>query len=175
MFRMRLQWIPQAVVLLVFYLAISSVQAAEAPGTPPLRDIPGITSEDIFPKACVSCHLNFTDRNMDTRLSTLLTQWTVKVEPSLLATAQKAAPPYVTLTGKHPAVQQALTNIPAACIDCHRRPSANAPSFGRMIHLLHLNGGEENHYMILFQGECTFCHKYNPETGSWSIPSDREE
>jgi cytochrome c553 len=144
-------------------------------GSPPLRKIPGITADDMFPMGCVSCHLNFTDKNMDTRLSTLLSRWTEKVEPLLLETAQKAAPSGVTLTGKHPAAQQSLADIPGACLECHKRPSVNAPSLARIVHLTHLNGGDKNHYLTLFQGECTFCHKYNANTGAWSVPSGKEQ
>jgi hypothetical protein len=57
----------------------------------------------------------------------------------------------VTLKGKHPKVEVA-----------------------RMAHPVHLTGGDENHFMTLFQGECTHCHKLDRATGAWSIPSAPE-
>jgi len=146
-------------------------EAGEAKA-PPARKIPGLTAKDEFPKACVSCHINIPERKMDTRFSTLLGQWRVSVEPALLAKAQAAAPAGVTLKGKHPRVPPgALRNIPTACIKCHTPTSKTAPAFARMIHLTHLTGGDENHFLTEFQGECTHCHKLNEKTGAWSIPS----
>jgi hypothetical protein len=92
-----------------------------------------------------------------------------------LAKAQAAAPAGVTLKAKHPRVMPAtLRNIPGACIKCHSPASKNAPSFAKMIHLIHLTGGDENDFLTEFQGECTHCHKLNEKTGAWSIPSAPE-
>jgi hypothetical protein len=44
-----------------------------------------------------------------------------------------------------------------------------------MVHLIHLTGGQENHYIAIFQGECTHCHKFNPNTGKWFLPSGTEK
>lgn len=148
---------------------------AEPQEPPPLRNIPGITATDIFPMGCVSCHLNFIDRNMDTRISTLLTNWSEKVEPKLLELAQAVTPNDVKLTGKHPSATDSLSDIPRACLECHNRMSHNTPPFSQMVHLIHLNGGKDNHYMTLFQGECTHCHKLNPKTGEWFLPSGSEK
>ena len=76
---------------------LHQVNASETTST--TRDIPGITADDMFPLGCVNCHLNFTDRGMDKRISTSLVKWTEKVEPQLLNKAQAATPKGVTLTG----------------------------------------------------------------------------
>jgi len=151
------------------------VNATATEATPPLRDIPGITTADMFPSGCVNCHLNFTDRNMDTRISTSLANWEKKVDPKLLAKAQAASPAGVSLTGRHPSSAESLADIPKACIACHDRMSQDAPAFSQMVHLIHLTGGQDNHYMTLFQGECTHCHKFNPDTGKWFVPSGIEK
>ena len=148
--------------------------SAIPPAPPPARKIPGITAEDAFPKACVSCHVNMPEQNMDVRLSTLMKAWTGKVEPALLSKAQAAAPAGVTLKGKHPAVTAALRDIPAGCVKCHGPASKKAPPFARMMHLIHLGGGDESRFLSLFQGECTHCHKLDLKTGAWAIPSAPE-
>ena len=147
----------------------------EEPPVPPTRMIPGITTEDSFPGGCVSCHLNYVDMNMDTRISTLMTRLTEKVEPRLLAKAQGATPTGVTLLGRHPEATESLGDIPSACLECHDRAASKAPDFSRMIHSIHLTGGDENHYLTLFQGECTHCHKLDASTGAWRTPSESEK
>ena len=144
------------------------------PAPPPARMIPGINGPDPFPNACVSCHVNMPEQKLDARFSTLLKGWNEKVEPALLEKAQAAAPAGVVLKGKHPAATSSLKNIPAGCIKCHGRDSTKAPPFARLVHRIHLTGGDANHYMTLFQGECTHCHKLDAATGAWSIPSAPE-
>ena len=163
------------VVLGLILTALNQVNAEESQTIPPPRVIPGITADDMFPLVCVSCHLNFIDRNMDTRISTLLTNWTETVEPKLLEKAQAASPDGVILVGKHPLATDSLTDIPEACIDCHSSMSQNAPGFSQMVHMIHLTGGKDNHYMTIFQGECTHCHKLNPSNGKWFTPSGNEK
>ncbi len=163
------------VALGLILTTLNQVNATEPKAAPSPREIPGITADDMFPSGCVNCHLNFTDRNMDTRISTSLAKWTEKVEPKLLEKAQAASSQGVVLVGKHPSATESLTDIPMACIECHSSMSQKAPSFGQMIHLIHLSGGQDNHYMTLFQGECTHCHKLNLNTGKWFIPSDSEK
>lgn len=162
------------IAFLLILATLHQANASEPEATPKPRDIPGITTDDMFPSGCVNCHLNFADRNMDTRISTSLGKWAEKVEPKLLAKAQAATPKGITLTGKHPSAEDSLTNIPRACIECHKSMSQSAPSFSQMVHLIHLTGGQENHYITLFKGECTHCHKLNKNTGEWSLPSGRE-
>lgn len=161
------------IVLMLIFTNLYQVNATENEATPPPRSIPGITAKDVFPSGCVNCHLNFVDRNMDTRISTLFIKWKEEVDPGLLVKAQAASPAGVILTGKHPSATESLDDIPRACIECHGTMSQNAPAFSQMIHLIHLTG-KENHYMALFQGECTHCHKFNQDTGKWIIPSSAE-
>jgi len=173
--------------LLPFMLLVSSLSATPpAPGyvglqesqgaaAPPPRVIPGITAKDAFPRACVDCHINYPDLKLDAHLSTFMKQWNVKVEPSLLRKAAAAAPPGLTLQGQHPGVAGALRDIPAGCLVCHGKTSKMAPPFARMLHAIHLTGGKDNHFLTMFQGESTHCHKLNADTGAWSIPSGPEK
>ena len=141
---------------------------------PPARKIPGITTQDPFPRACVDCHINYTEMNLDTRFSTLMKIWRVKVDSALLQKAQDAAPAGMILKGKHPDKPDSFNNVPGECLTCHSKISKTAPPFARMIHKIHLTGGEENHFLTIFQGECTYCHKLNLASGSWTIPSGAE-
>ncbi|HSQ60788.1 MAG TPA: hypothetical protein VLT84_10210 [Acidobacteriota bacterium] len=152
----------------------AAAQPAAPPAPPPARKIPGITAADQFANGCVGCHVNMPEQNLDTRFSTLLAGWGEKVEPALLAKAQAAAPAGVTLKGTHPAAKASLKDIPAGCIKCHGAASKKAPPFARLIHRIHLIGGDENHFMTIFQGECTHCHKLDATTGAWSVPSAPE-
>ena len=142
------------------------------PAPPPVREIPGITTADVFPGACVDCHVVYPEINLDARLSTHLKRWNEGVEPAFLARVQAYAPAGVTLAGKHPEV--AASDIPASCLECHGRAASGAPPFARMLHGIHLTGGESNHFLTLFQGECTHCHKLDPATGGWRLPSGGE-
>lgn len=155
-------------------LAGAGVLAAqEAP--PPPRAIPGLTAEDQFPRACVSCHVNRTDLGLDVRLSTLMKQWYVEVPAALAAKAQASAPAGVTLKARHPAADSSLQDIPGRCLRCHGRNARMAPPFAQLLHQIHLTGGAENHFLTLFQGECTYCHKLDQTTGRWRIPSAPEK
>ena len=157
-------------------LAVSVATGQPAPkGDQGGRAIPGITAKDLFPRGCVDCHLNYVEQKMDLRFSTLLKQWTEKVEPQLVKKVAGSAPPGLTLKGKHPAVVGALKNIPAACLPCHSRASKTAPPFSTMLHTIHLSGGRDNRFLTLFQGECTHCHKLNAAAGTWSLPSGPEK
>jgi len=142
---------------------------------PPAREIPGITVEDRYPRSCVDCHVVYPDIDRDTRFGPMLERWSQKVEPELLEVAQAAAPAGVVLAGKHPVVADALGDIPASCLSCHGEASTEAPSFGPMIHRIHLTGGARSVFLTLFQGECTHCHKLDPSTGAWSLPGGAEK
>ncbi|HSP89870.1 MAG TPA: hypothetical protein VLN08_03140 [Vicinamibacterales bacterium] len=149
---------------------------AGAPPMPPARKIPGITAPDTHPGACVDCHIVYKEMNLDARFSTLVKGWTTEVPPALLAHAKGAAPAGLTIKGKHPAVPAAgFKNIPGSCLACHGKTSKIAPPFNRMIHEVHLSGGDKNHFLTLFQGECTLCHKLDTKTGAWAIPSGPEK
>lgn len=152
----------------------SAAPPAAAPAAPPMRQIPGINAEDPFPKGCVSCHINMPERGMDMRFSTLMTRWTEKAEPELVAKARATAPAGAKLNGKHPRVPMALKDVPAGCMKCHGALSKKAPPFGRLLHVIHLTGGEQNHFITEFHGECTYCHKLDATAGTWSVPSAPE-
>ncbi len=171
--------VQKAVLFTMLVLATATAALAQTPPgsgkkPPPLRPIPGLTAPDKFPQGCVDCHVNMPEQKMDVRLSTLMKQWQEEVEPALLAKAKRFAPPGLTLKGQHPKLGQGVGEVPKTCLTCHSRTSKIAPPFSRMVHGLHLVGGEANHFMTLFQGECTHCHKLNVETGAWSVKSGRE-
>ena len=145
------------------------------PGKMPPRAIPGIVVVDNFPNACVDCHVNYTDMKLDLRLTSLMKQLSRQVDSSLLAKAQAAAPTGMTLEGKHPDILDSADKVPEDCLLCHYRETTMAPPFSRLMHLLHLTGGEDNLFMTLFQGECTHCHKLDMNTGQWTVPSGKED
>ena len=159
----------------IYTIAVDSAPEGQPPAPPPLRQIPGITAQDQFPHGCVDCHINRPDLNMDVRISTLMRQWQDKVDPAFLAKVQAFAPADMSLKGKHPKVEGALADIPNACLKCHSRTSQSAPPFCRLLHGLHLVGGEKNPFLSMFQGECTHCHKLNSVTGAWSFWSGAEK
>jgi hypothetical protein len=159
-------------VLLALFVSVA--MANEPMKLPPARQIPGLTAADHFPNGCVDCHINMPERNQDERISTLMARWNRDAGPKLLKRAQAAAPAGMKLRGAHPNVPGSLADIPAACMSCHREGSKTAPGFSTMLHLVHLSGGEENHYLTIFQGECTHCHKMDA-AGSWRIPSGSEK
>jgi hypothetical protein len=167
-------------VALSVSMVVIAASAADAPpgaGTqaaPALRPIPGITAEDPFPRGCVDCHVNMPDRKMDARFSTLMKQWESAVDPALLARVQPFAPSGVVLKGKHPKFNVAAADIPTSCISCHAAQRKAAPAFDRMIHGLHLTGGEKNHFLVEFQGQCTYCHKLDAASGAWSLGHGKE-
>jgi hypothetical protein len=169
--RLLCQEVAAVVLFLVIFMVKPGQTQEKGAAPPPARKIPGITAEDGFPRACVDCHIVYPEMNMDKRISTLMKQLNDKVEPKLLAKVQAQG---LTLKGRHPEATESLEDIPAGCLECHTNYSKEAPSFGRMMHVIHLNGGEENHFMTIFQGECTHCHKFNTATGEWSLPSGPE-
>ena len=134
-----------------------------------------VRAADAFPNACVSCHVVDKATGKDHRLSTALKGWTAgKVDPELLAQTKASMPAGVAAKGKHPAVDDALEDMPAACLDCHAPDSKKAPSFTRLMHLVHLTGAR-NGFVTTFKGDCTACHKLDARTGEWSVPSGAEK
>ncbi|MBI4444789.1 MAG: hypothetical protein HY645_02670 [Acidobacteria bacterium] len=160
---------------LSLFTPASAAQAQKESPHPPIRKIPGINAQDPFPYGCVDCHISYPERKMDTRLSTLMKQWNEKINPTLLAKAQASAPKGIKLVGKHPTAGVNFEKVPESCLLCHNVKSKIAPPFSSMMHAIHLNGGENNHYLINFQAECLLCHKLNPSTGQISIPSGAEK
>ena len=43
-----------------------------------------------------------------------------------------------------------------------------------MMHVIHLEGVKDGHFLSIFQGECTHCHKLEKNTGTWRVPSGPE-
>lgn len=166
------------VMLAVLFCAFAWRGAAAAPAGetkgPPVRAIPGLTAPDQFARGCVDCHVVLPDRKMDVRLSTLMKQWQEKVEPALLDRVRAFSPAEMTLKGVHPKVPVAGSEVPKACLTCHSRASKVAPPLGRLLHGLHLVGGEKNVFMTQFQGECTHCHRLDAATGNWSLKGGAE-
>jgi hypothetical protein len=158
---------------IVRFFAILTILAATVSAATPARKIPGITTKDAFPKACVDCHVNRPD--MPLPLSVRLKQWNEKVDPQLLAKVQPSAPKGMTLKGKHPNVAAMTKEIPGGCLKCHGKESKMAAPFATMIHAIHLTGGDENPFLTTFQGECTHCHKLDTKSGQWSMPSASEK
>jgi hypothetical protein len=115
-------------------------------------------------------------KGADHRLSVALGQWTAgKIDADLLARSKASAPAGVVLKGKHPAAEDALEDIPNACLDCHDTGSRKAPPFSQLLHLVHLAGGTSNAFVTTFKGDCTHCHKLDAKTGAWSMPSGPEQ
>ena len=162
-------------VMLVGSVPGVAVSQGQPPAQPPLRQIPGVTAPDQFPRGCVDCHVNRPDLKLDVRLSTLLGQWEKQVEPELLARIRSFTPAAIPLKGKHPKFAAATAEIPKSCLMCHARTSKFAPPFVQLLHGLHLVGGEKNHFLAMFQGECTHCHKLDKATGVWSLGGGTEK
>ncbi len=136
----------------------------------------GLAAVDPYPNGCVSCHVLDKAQGVDIRLSVALKEWTAgKIEPGLLAKSKAAAPAGLALKGKHPAAEDSLEDIPGACLDCHDAGSKKAPSFLRLLHLVHLAGGVHNTYVTTFKSDCMHCHKLSTQTGEWSMPSAPEK
>ena len=163
---------------MILVLSVPAASLAGKPAVPPApapRKIPGITTKDTHPKACIDCHVNHPEMNLDDRLSTIVGGFTKKVTEKALAKAKAAAADPSKIQGRHPVVDAAFKDIPNACLNCHRREFQAAPPFVHLMHAIHLVGGQENHFMTLYQGECTLCHKLALKTGAWSIPSGAEK
>ena len=140
-----------------------------------LSDIPGITTPDKTPHACVDCHINHPEMKMDFRLTKTLAQWQAGVTPEILGKAKAATLAGAALTGKHPDVQALVKTIPDDCLMCHSRDSKQAPPFSRLLHAIHLVGGKDNHFLSMLNGTCTNCHKLDEKTGAWRVGSGQEK
>jgi hypothetical protein len=179
----RIQVLTVLLLVIVFGAvgALAQQEAPKLPPAPPARKIPGINAKDEHPHGCVDCHKNNPAQKMDNRFSTLIREWQEKVPAELLEKAKQAAPRGMEIEGKHPKVRADLTTaeIPKACFECHAEHPRNkknaGPPFTRLVHLIHLVGGEDNHFMTYYQGECTNCHKLDQKTGQWSLGSGSED
>jgi len=168
------------IVTAALLAAVTGLPAAAADtaaaGSPPApRAMPGLTTADTHPGACVDCHIAYPERGMDARLSVQLARWTRgEVDPRLLRQARASAPTGAAIEGRHPESTDSLGDIPGACLECHGAEAREAPPFAGLIHLVHLDGGAQNHFVTVFQGECTLCHKLDGRTGRWTVPSGPE-
>ena len=162
-------------MLLAYSLVAVPARGQENQAPPPVRKIPGITALDSHPNACVDCHVNHPEIKVDARFSTLMKEWGERVDPKLLAKAQASSPEGLVLRGKHPISENVLASIPAKCLVCHDKQTTTSPPFARLMHMIHLVGGQENHFLTVYQGECTHCHKLDVTTSQWAIPSAPEK
>jgi len=172
-----MKWTNVLLIALFIPLQLSLCQNVkpDQSGIPPVRRIPGITVEDKFPNGCVDCHTNHPEMNQDHRLTTILSSWNKGVNPEILKKAQNIVPAGIILKGVHPDIRDSVKMIPSDCRKCHSKASKTAPMMYPLMHLIHLTGGEKNHFLTVFQGECTHCHKLNPEKGTWAILSGPEK
>lgn len=172
-----LRYFPVFVILMaaLTFPPKAGIAANDPMALPPARKIPGLTADDEFPGGCVDCHINMPDIQQDERISVSMLKWNKSVEPELLEKAQSVTIAGIRLKGVHPPATESLRDIPAACIMCHSINSAKAPPFAALLHAIHLTGGDDNHFLTIFQGECTYCHKMNVETGVWTVPSGPEK
>jgi len=155
--------------------AAPRAQPGGPPELPPARAIPGLTAEDQYPRACVDCHIDYADMQLDTRLSALMARWAEGVDSGVLEIAQDVAGPGVKLMGVHPRVDEALDDIPAACFSCHQRDAKGVVPLVPLLHRVHIGGGSEAVFLRVFQGECTHCHKLDRLSGQWRVPSASEK
>lgn len=141
-----------------------------------LPQIPTITAEDHVPGACVDCHVNMPENNMDVRLSTQMKRWFEQVDPKLLDRVRGAARNPERLTGQHPRLSaETYRDIPGACRGCHGNSQTDNLPLAPMLHALHLKGGADNHFLMVFRGGCTNCHKFDAASARWTVPSGPEK
>jgi len=158
----------------IFILAsVVNVMTEEQKDTIKARNIPGINVPDPYSKGCVSCHKNNPEMRFDGRLSAILHSWNDAVDAKVLAKAQTMVPEGVILQGKHAFRVTPETSIPEACNKCHGKIKS-APRLFQLLHKIHLTGNQDNLFMTKFQGECTYCHKFDTRKGIWSIVSAKE-
>lgn len=135
------------VALLIAGLMLSSVVAALAAEQGKVPEIPGITAKDTTPNGCSDCHRK------------------VSPDRDYSLAAEIAA---MVKAGTHPKVpDRMLQDLPKQCVTCHK-PDSKHP-FGAVLHKAHLVGGADNHFITHYQGQCTYCHSLDPQTGSIKV------
>ncbi|HEY9068949.1 MAG TPA: hypothetical protein VIV61_01760 [Candidatus Ozemobacteraceae bacterium] len=157
--------------IFISIIYLNSSFATDTVSEPAFPQIPGITAPDQRPNACVNCHREYPEKKADFRLTTVLKNWETGVAPKFLVKGKAAAPAGATLTGKHPDVREEVKTIPTDCLRCHGNDSATVPPFSRLLHLIHLENSRDNHFLSVYGGQCTHCHKLNHETGRWGLGS----
>lgn len=148
---------------------------AQEKHVPKLPEIPGITADDKFPRSCVDCHRVYLVQKADYRLSTILKKWEKELDSKYFEQAKASMSSDVKLKGTHPDVQSLVEVIPDDCLKCHGSQAKKAPPFSKLLHLIHLTGGKDNHYLLHFKGSCMHCHKLDKKTGMWGLGSGKEK
>jgi len=160
--------------LLLLAVTVSPAAGDDSAAATSMGQEPSSAVSDPFPNACVDCHLSFPERGLDVRLSKILEAYREEASPKARLAAQRVASPHLRLQGRHPDVTGSMESIPEACLTCHGQNEPTAPPFAQLIHVLHLVGGEENHYVTEFQGDCRNCHKLDAAAGRLVVPSAGE-
>lgn len=162
---------------LVFAAALATVAAGQKPAAslaPAIRQIPGITTKDVYPNGCVDCHV--AGKDGDIRMSALMMKWTSAVPAALVEKSRASSVDPSRIKGKHPSMSNVKANVPQTCLSgCHKKGSTIAPPFANLMHAIHLAGGSKNRFLTADQGECTHCHKLDQKTGAWKMPSAAEK
>jgi hypothetical protein len=172
--KVRLQSIVLSAGVLLLSPLVPAAAGQAASQAPAIRQIPGLTSKDAYPNGCVDCHVAGKDADM--RISALMATWTKAVPVALAEKARSASVDASKIKGKHPAMANVKANVPQTCLAaCHKPGSTIAPPFARLMHVIHLVGGNGNRFLTANQGECTHCHKLNPKTGAWNAASSAEK
>ena len=159
---------------LVFPIFAGIAHGAED-ATPPVSEIPGLTADDLFPRGCVDCHIDMPQIKQDERLSSVMSSWDRQVPPELVEKARSIARDGEAIKGRHPLSVEMFQDIPENCQRCHKKGPGSVVPLGPLIHLIHLSGGQNNHYFTIFQGHCTHCHKFDLNTGIFNLPSAQEQ
>lgn len=169
---------PRTTMSLVFVAVMAAVTTSQFPASAQTtaRQIPGITGKDAYPNGCVDCHV--AGKTGDLRISALMAKYADAVPPALIDKTKASSPAALAsrIKGKHMLVPNVKANIPQSCMSaCHKKGSTIAPPFAQLMHAIHLQGGNQNTFLTTNQGECTHCHKLDPKTGMWRIPSAAEK
>lgn len=160
--------------LLAWPLPAAVASGPEDPA-PPAAEIPGLTVPDRFPKGCVDCHIDMPQINQDERLSSIMAPWVERVPPEILEKTINAAGSDAPIKGRHPLTTDMFRSVPGSCLACHEKGPGAVVPLAPLIHLIHLSAREDNHFLTIFQGHCTHCHKFDPVTGLAHVPSAPED
>ena len=168
---MRRMYVVFCSLAVLFGVGSMSIAAGDSAGTTkPAQDA------DQFPRGCVDCHVNRAEESLDVRISTQMRRWYESVDPELIARLRPPASVGMPLKGRHPELpEMTFRDIPENCVSCHGSGAPEGLRLGPMLHLIHLVGEEENHFISLFGGSCRHCHKFDSSTGQWSMPSGPEK
>lgn len=160
-------------ILFSVVIAFAMITIAQS-DEPTLRKIPGITDKDANPNGCVSCHKNYPEMKADFRLSKIFTEWAEKVPDAMMAKFQAIAPDGIQLKGKHPYKVKEDDNVPEVCFKCHGKSMKTAFPMQALLHTIHLTGEKNNHFLTMYNGDCTHCHKFDQKSGFMKIVSAKE-